>query len=122
MKHPKHVQHLVLVGPVGFTSEVDHKSEWLTKSKVTWKGAVMSHLWESNFTPVKVLSLDVWNFMMELMIHKVTALAIHKPTSAMMHHDGHRFHEVFQIKHDCPYTVAFKHSKWDSRRKHQQDE
>lgn len=55
MKHPEHVQHLVLVGPTGFTSEVDHKSEWLTKFRATWKGAVMSHLWESNFTPMKVL-------------------------------------------------------------------
>ncbi|CAI9261334.1 unnamed protein product [Lactuca saligna] len=95
-----------------------------------------------------------------------------KSTSAMMHHAGHRFHEVFQMKHgdysdlpaakiselmksnsldvislmlfvpcefinihilqlykfrifycpDCPYIVASKHSKWDSRKKHQQDE
>ncbi|CAI9267955.1 unnamed protein product [Lactuca saligna] len=108
LKHPEHVHHLVLVGPAGFTLEVDHKSEWLTKSRTTWKGAVMMHLWESNFTPMKVLSLDVWNFMMELMIHKVTALAIHKPMSAMMHHAGHRFHEVFQMKHgdysDLPAT------------------
>ncbi|CAI9297905.1 unnamed protein product [Lactuca saligna] len=143
LKHPEHVQHLVLVGPAGFTSEVDHKLEWLTKSRATWKRAVMSHLWESNFTPMKVPSLDVWSFMMELMIHKVTALSIHKPTSAMMHHVGHRFHEVFQMKYGdysdlpaakiselmksnsldiAPYTVASKNSKWDSRRKHQQDE
>ncbi|KAI3522029.1 hypothetical protein L1887_11507 [Cichorium endivia] len=31
LKHPEHVQHLVLVGPAGFTSELDQKSEWLTK-------------------------------------------------------------------------------------------
>ncbi|KAL7585510.1 hypothetical protein Lser_V15G44213 [Lactuca serriola] len=55
-KHPEHVQHLVLEGPAGFTSEVDHKSDWLTKFRATLKGAVMSHLWESNFTPMKILS------------------------------------------------------------------
>ncbi|KAK9066638.1 hypothetical protein SSX86_013961 [Deinandra increscens subsp. villosa] len=61
LKHPERVQHLILVGPAGFTSETDHKSEWLTKFRATWKGAVMNHLWESNFTPMKVLrGLGPW--------------------------------------------------------------
>ncbi|XP_042757652.1 probable 1-acylglycerol-3-phosphate O-acyltransferase [Lactuca sativa] len=55
LKHPEHIQHLVFMGPTGFTSEVYHKSECLTKFRATWKGAVMSHLWESNFTPMKVI-------------------------------------------------------------------
>ncbi|KAM0003385.1 putative 1-acylglycerol-3-phosphate O-acyltransferase [Helianthus debilis subsp. tardiflorus] len=61
LKHPEHVEHLILVGSAGFTSETDHKSEWLTKFRATWKGAVMNHLWESNFTPMKVLrGLGPW--------------------------------------------------------------
>lgn len=55
LKHPEHVQHLILVGPAGFTSETEHKSERLTKFQATWKGAVLNHLWESNFTPMKVV-------------------------------------------------------------------
>ncbi|KAJ8762236.1 hypothetical protein K2173_007392 [Erythroxylum novogranatense] len=55
LKHPEHVQHLVLVGPAGFSSEQDHKSEWLTRFRATWKGAVLNHLWESNFTPQKLV-------------------------------------------------------------------
>lgn len=55
LKHPEHVQHLILVGPAGFTSEIEHKSEWLTKFQATWKGAVLNHLWESNFTPMKIV-------------------------------------------------------------------
>lgn len=55
LKHPEHVQHLILVGPAGFTSETEHKSERLTKFQATWKGAVLNHLWESNFTPMKIV-------------------------------------------------------------------
>ncbi|KAI7732503.1 hypothetical protein M8C21_024222 [Ambrosia artemisiifolia] len=55
LKHPEHVQHLILVGPAGFSSETEHKSERLTKFQETWKGAVLNHLWESNFTPMKVV-------------------------------------------------------------------
>lgn len=54
LKHPEHVQHLILVGPAGFSAESD-KSERLTKFQETWKGAVLNHLWESNFTPMKVV-------------------------------------------------------------------
>eukprot|EP00262_Sarcandra_glabra_P010868 TRINITY_DN2641_c0_g1_i1.p1 TRINITY_DN2641_c0_g1~~TRINITY_DN2641_c0_g1_i1.p1 ORF type:complete len:416 (-),score=47.05 TRINITY_DN2641_c0_g1_i1:104-1270(-) len=61
LKHPEHIQHLILVGPVGFTSESDHKSEWLTRFRATWKGAILNHLWESNFTPQKVIrGLGPW--------------------------------------------------------------
>ncbi|CAA2953120.1 probable 1-acylglycerol-3-phosphate O-acyltransferase [Olea europaea subsp. europaea] len=55
LKHPEHVQHLILVGPAGFTSETEHKSEWLTQFRATWKGAILNHLWESNFTPQKII-------------------------------------------------------------------
>jgi pimeloyl-ACP methyl ester carboxylesterase len=55
LKHPEHVQHLILVGPAGFTSETDPKTEFVTKFRATWKGAVLNHLWESNFTPQKVV-------------------------------------------------------------------
>ncbi|KAK3424881.1 probable 1-acylglycerol-3-phosphate O-acyltransferase [Eucalyptus grandis] len=61
MKHPEHVQHLILVGPAGFSSETDPKSEWLMRFRKTWKGAIMNHLWESNFTPQKVVrGLGPW--------------------------------------------------------------
>ncbi|KAJ4702058.1 1-acylglycerol-3-phosphate O-acyltransferase [Melia azedarach] len=61
LKHPEHIQHLVLVGPAGFSSESDAKSEWLTKFRATWKGAVLNHLWESNFTPQKLVrGLGPW--------------------------------------------------------------
>ncbi|CAH8388139.1 unnamed protein product [Eruca vesicaria subsp. sativa] len=55
IKHLEHVQHLVLVRSTGFTAESDPKSEWLTKFRATWKGAVLNHLWESNFTPQKLV-------------------------------------------------------------------
>ncbi|WJX36009.1 1-acylglycerol-3-phosphate O-acyltransferase [Trifolium repens] len=55
LKHPEHVQHLILVGPAGFTSETDPKTEFVTKFRATWKGAVLNHLWESNFTPQKIV-------------------------------------------------------------------
>ncbi|KAF8022757.1 hypothetical protein BT93_F0309 [Corymbia citriodora subsp. variegata] len=61
LKHPEHVQHLILVGPAGFSSETDPKAEWLLQFRKTWKGAIMSHLWESNFTPQKVVrGLGPW--------------------------------------------------------------
>ncbi|CAK9148247.1 unnamed protein product [Ilex paraguariensis] len=61
LKHPEHIKHLILVGPVGFTSETEHKSEWLTRFRATWKGAVINHLWESNFTPQKIIrALGPW--------------------------------------------------------------
>ncbi|CAN1314755.1 1-acylglycerol-3-phosphate O-acyltransferase [Linum perenne] len=61
LKHPEHVQHLVLVGSAGFSSEADAKSEWLTRFRATWKGALMNHLWESNFTPQKMVrGLGPW--------------------------------------------------------------
>ncbi|CAJ2642986.1 unnamed protein product [Trifolium pratense] len=55
LKHPEHVQHLILVGPAGFTEETDPKTEFVTKFRATWKGAVLNHLWESNFTPQKIV-------------------------------------------------------------------
>ncbi|XP_056859162.1 1-acylglycerol-3-phosphate O-acyltransferase [Raphanus sativus] len=61
LKHPEHVQHLVLVGSAGFSAESDAKSEWLTKFRATWKGALLNHLWESNFTPQKLIrGLGPW--------------------------------------------------------------
>ncbi|KAE9609428.1 hypothetical protein Lal_00020203 [Lupinus albus] len=61
LKHPEHVQHLILVGSAGFSSESDAKSEWFTKFRATWKGSVMNHLWESNFTPQKLVrGLGPW--------------------------------------------------------------
>ncbi|KAF8406511.1 hypothetical protein HHK36_008600 [Tetracentron sinense] len=61
LKHPEHIKHLILVGPAGFSSETDGKSEWLTKFRATWKGAILNHLWESNFTPQKLVrGLGPW--------------------------------------------------------------
>ncbi|AES73984.1 putative 1-acylglycerol-3-phosphate O-acyltransferase [Medicago truncatula] len=61
LKHPQHVQHLILVGPAGFTEETDPKTEFVTKFRATWKGAVLNHLWESNFTPQKIVrGLGPW--------------------------------------------------------------
>ncbi|CAN4084774.1 unnamed protein product [Withania somnifera] len=61
LKHPEHVQQLILVGPAGFTSETEHMSERLTQFRATWKGAVLNHLWESNFTPMKLIrGLGPW--------------------------------------------------------------
>ncbi|XP_041018661.1 probable 1-acylglycerol-3-phosphate O-acyltransferase [Juglans microcarpa x Juglans regia] len=54
LKHPDHVQHLILVGPAGFSSESD-ASESLIRFRATWKGAILNHLWESNFTPQKII-------------------------------------------------------------------
>ncbi|XP_077220324.1 putative 1-acylglycerol-3-phosphate O-acyltransferase [Tasmannia lanceolata] len=61
LKHPEHVQHLILVGPAGFTSESDASNEWVTKFRATWKGAILGHLWESNFTPQRIVrGLGPW--------------------------------------------------------------
>ncbi|KAK4768427.1 hypothetical protein SAY87_003568 [Trapa incisa] len=61
LEHPEHVQHLILVGPAGVSSETDPKSEWFTQFRATWKGALLNHLWESNFTPQKVIrGLGPW--------------------------------------------------------------
>ncbi|KAA3453644.1 Alpha/beta-Hydrolases superfamily protein isoform 1 [Gossypium australe] len=55
LKHPEHVQHLILVGPAGFSSESDSSIEWLTRLRETWKGAILNRLWESNFTTRKIV-------------------------------------------------------------------
>ncbi|KAH1123877.1 hypothetical protein GLYMA_06G026500v4 [Glycine max] len=61
LKHPQHVQHLILVGSAGFSSESDAKSEWITRFSTTWKGTVLNHLRESNFTPQKLVrGLGPW--------------------------------------------------------------
>ncbi|XP_061349959.1 probable 1-acylglycerol-3-phosphate O-acyltransferase [Gastrolobium bilobum] len=51
LKHPEHVQHLILVGSAGFSPE----SERITKFLSTWKGSILNRIWESNFTPQKVI-------------------------------------------------------------------
>ncbi|KAM5583905.1 hypothetical protein ABKV19_003670 [Rosa sericea] len=61
LKHPEHIKHLVLVGPVGFSSAEDARNEWIMQFKTTWKGAIINHLWESNFTPQKLIrGLGPW--------------------------------------------------------------
>ncbi|XP_074569816.1 putative 1-acylglycerol-3-phosphate O-acyltransferase [Curcuma longa] len=61
LKHPEHVQHLILVGPAGFSSESEHMSKELAKFRATWKGAFINHLWESNVTPQKFIrGLGPW--------------------------------------------------------------
>lgn len=55
LQHPEHVQHLILVGSAGFTEQTDERSERFVKFRSTWKGAILSHLWESNFTPQTVI-------------------------------------------------------------------
>ncbi|KAF9610487.1 hypothetical protein IFM89_022516 [Coptis chinensis] len=62
LKHPEHVQHLILVGPAGFSSDSDvSKPEWLTRIRGTWKGAIANHIWASNFTPEKIVrGLGPW--------------------------------------------------------------
>ncbi|KAL8514638.1 hypothetical protein ACS0TY_013646 [Phlomoides rotata] len=61
LKHPEHVQHLILVGPAGFSSETEQNSEWITRFRATWKGSILNHLWESNFTPQKIIrGLGPW--------------------------------------------------------------
>ncbi|XP_047051869.1 probable 1-acylglycerol-3-phosphate O-acyltransferase [Lolium rigidum] len=51
LKHPEHVQHLILVGPVGFSPEADPTAESLTK----FRAKLAHHLWEYNFTAQKVV-------------------------------------------------------------------
>lgn len=71
LKHPEHIQHLILVGPAGFSLESDGKSEWLTRFRATWKGAVLNHLWESNFTPQKLVrGIGPWG---PDLVHKYTS-------------------------------------------------
>ncbi|PON51981.1 Epoxide hydrolase-like [Parasponia andersonii] len=61
LKHPEHIKHLILVGPAGFSSESDGMSKRLTQFRATWKGALLNHLWESNFTPQKLIrGLGPW--------------------------------------------------------------
>lgn len=61
LKHPEHVQHLILVGPAGYSSETEQMSERLKQFRATWKGAIINHLWESNFTPMKIVrGLGPW--------------------------------------------------------------
>nr|XP_011459529.1 PREDICTED: 1-acylglycerol-3-phosphate O-acyltransferase-like [Fragaria vesca subsp. vesca] len=61
LKHPEHIKHLVLVGPVGFSSAEDARNERIMQFKTTWKGAIINHLWESNFTPQKLIrGLGPW--------------------------------------------------------------
>ncbi|PSS19817.1 1-acylglycerol-3-phosphate O-acyltransferase [Actinidia chinensis var. chinensis] len=55
LKHPEHVKHLILVGSAGFSSETDPTSEPIIRFRATWKGAILKHLWESNFTPQKLI-------------------------------------------------------------------
>ncbi|KAL8130632.1 hypothetical protein V2J09_019787 [Rumex salicifolius] len=60
LKHPEHVQHLILVGSAGFSAE-SNMSENLAQFRATWKGAIANHLWESNFTPQKIVrGLGPW--------------------------------------------------------------
>ncbi|KAG4379453.1 hypothetical protein AAZX31_17G241900 [Glycine max] len=57
LKHPEHVKHLILVGPAGFSSE----SERITKLLSTWKGSILNQIWESNFTPQRIIrGLGPW--------------------------------------------------------------
>nr|GMC50332.1 probable 1-acylglycerol-3-phosphate O-acyltransferase [Ipomoea batatas] len=60
LQHPQHVLHLILVGPAGFTSE----NESIPKRfmfRAIWKRALLNHLWESNFTPQKLIrSFGPW--------------------------------------------------------------
>ncbi|XP_052201596.1 probable 1-acylglycerol-3-phosphate O-acyltransferase [Diospyros lotus] len=55
LKYPEHIKHLILVGSAGFSTETDARSERLIRFSQTWKGAVLKHLWESNFTPQKII-------------------------------------------------------------------
>jgi pimeloyl-ACP methyl ester carboxylesterase len=57
LKYPDHVKHLVLVGPAGFNVDSDR----IMKFKSTWPGVLINCLWESNFTPQKIIrGLGPW--------------------------------------------------------------
>ncbi|XP_002987001.2 1-acylglycerol-3-phosphate O-acyltransferase [Selaginella moellendorffii] len=57
LKHPEHVQHLILVGPAGFSPESDRFIQF----RSTWKGAVANFFWDSNLTPQAIIrSLGPW--------------------------------------------------------------
>lgn len=61
LKHPEHVKHLILVGPAGFTPEADYMNDRFNRFRASWKGAILNHLWESNFTPQKFIrGLGPW--------------------------------------------------------------
>lgn len=51
VQHPEHVKHLVLVGPAGFNAGSDR----LMQFRSTWKGVLANYIWESNFTPQKIV-------------------------------------------------------------------
>ncbi|XP_059637140.1 probable 1-acylglycerol-3-phosphate O-acyltransferase [Cornus florida] len=61
LKHPEHVRQLILVGPAGFSPESDANSERITQFRESWRGAILNHLWESDFTPQKIIrGLGPW--------------------------------------------------------------
>ncbi|KAK7291227.1 hypothetical protein RIF29_06193 [Crotalaria pallida] len=67
LKHPEHVQHLILVGPAGVSSV----SERITKFVATWKGSILNHIWESGFTPQRIIrGLGPWG---PGMVHRYTS-------------------------------------------------
>ncbi|KAJ7556332.1 hypothetical protein O6H91_05G078800 [Diphasiastrum complanatum] len=57
LKYPEHVQHLILVGPAGFSAESDRIMEF----RSTWKGSLANFIWESNVTPQSIIrSIGPW--------------------------------------------------------------
>ncbi|CAM8878300.1 unnamed protein product [Rhodiola kirilowii] len=60
LKHPEHVKHLILVGPAGVSSDTE-VAERITRFRTSWTGTILNHLWESNFTPQKLIrGLGPW--------------------------------------------------------------
>eukprot|EP00475_Leptophrys_vorax_P012204 TRINITY_DN18620_c0_g1_i2.p1 TRINITY_DN18620_c0_g1~~TRINITY_DN18620_c0_g1_i2.p1 ORF type:complete len:520 (+),score=-0.17 TRINITY_DN18620_c0_g1_i2:226-1785(+) len=53
LKYPERVQHLILVGPAGFS----HESVKMQKFRNTWKGFAFHCFWESNTTPQQFIRL-----------------------------------------------------------------
>ncbi|GJN34380.1 hypothetical protein PR202_gb23036 [Eleusine coracana subsp. coracana] len=49
LQHPEHVQHLILVGPAGFSSETEHSSEWLTKGLGPWGPGLVQRYTSARF-------------------------------------------------------------------------